>query len=83
MWKAVFLVLALAGCTVPTDAEDAAAACSGIVNPNIRDECMARYVSNVQAERNAEWDMVGASMLNRPVQTSCTNIGGIVTCSSR
>jgi hypothetical protein len=83
MLKVVFLALALAGCTVTTDEQDAAAACGVIVNPNIRDTCMANYVSNEQAGRNAQWNMIGASMLNRPVQTSCMNIGGIVTCSSR
>jgi hypothetical protein len=83
MLKTVFLVLVLAGCTVTTDEQDAAAACGGIVNPNIRDTCMANYVSNAQAGRNAQLNMIGASMINRPVQTSCMNIGGIVTCSSR
>lgn len=74
----------LAGCgPVTTDAEDAAAACAGIRNPNIRDTCIANYVNNAQIGRNAEWDAVGASMLSRPAQTTCMNIGGIVTCSSR
>ena len=80
MLKTIFLVLALAGCTVTTDEQDAAAACGGIVNPNIRDTCMANYVSNAQAGRNAQLNMIGAAMLRRPVQTSCINIGGIVTC---
>jgi hypothetical protein len=31
----------------------------------------------------AQYNAIGASLLNRPVQTSCTNIGGIVTCTSR
>ncbi len=83
MLKVLLLALALAGCTVTTDQQDAAAACGGIVNPDIRDTCVADYVNNAQAGRNAQWNMIGASMLNRPVQTSCTNIGGIVTCSSR
>ena len=83
MSKTVFLALALAGCTVTTDEQDAAAACGRIVNSNIRDTCMANYVSNAQAGRNAQWNMIGAPMLNRPVQTSCMNIGGIVTCGSR
>jgi hypothetical protein len=83
MLKAVFLVMVLTGCTVTTDEQDAAAACGGIVNSNIRDTCMANYVNNAQAGRSAQMNMIGASMLSQPVQTSCMNIGGIVTCSSR
>jgi hypothetical protein len=86
MLKAVFLVLALAGCdseATRSDEQNAAAACGGIVNSDIRDTCMANYVNNAQARRNAEDDMIAASMLHRPAQTSCMNIGGIVTCNSR
>jgi hypothetical protein len=83
MLKAALFVLAvmLGGCT--TDEEDAARVCGGITNSDIRDICVANYLSYAQARTNAEWDMIGASMLNRPVQTSCMNIGGIVTCTSR
>jgi hypothetical protein len=67
MWmKAVPLALVLAGCNVTTDEQDAAAACSRIVNPNIRDTCMANYVNIVQAGRNAQMSIIGASMLSRP-----------------
>ena len=79
----MLLVLVLAGCGGTTDAQDAIAACSGIGNSHMRDVCMVNYVNNAQVGRNGEWDTIGASMLNRPVQTSCMNIGGIVTCSSR
>ena len=84
MLKDVFLVLALAGCDTTTDEQDAAAACGGIVNSDIRDNCVVNHVNNAQAGRNAQWDAIGASMLRGPqVQTSCMNIGGIVTCNSR
>ena len=65
MLKAIILALALAGCTVTTDEQDAAAACRGVVNSDIRDACMANYVNNAQVGRNAQWDIVGASLLNR------------------
>jgi hypothetical protein len=77
----ITLALALSGCT--TDQEDAAAACSGISNWNIHDSCEANFLNNRQIDRNEQNAMLGAMILNRPVQTSCMNIGGIVTCSSR
>ena len=83
MLKILIFVMTLAGCSTTTDAQDAAAACGGIANSNIRDNCVANYLANAQARTNAQWDMIGASMLNRPVQTSCMNIGGIVSCTSR
>lgn len=71
------LVLALSGCS--SDEELAARSCSRFTNADANQICQARELSRIQGE----WDAVGASMLNRPVQTSCMNIGGIVTCSSR
>lgn len=78
---ALAITLALAGCGhVTTDAEDAAAACSGIRTPGARDACMSNYVSTALAGRNAQWSAIGNGMLSRPAATSCTNIGGIVSC---
>ena len=89
MLKAVFLVLALAGCAEinaeqeASKQQDAATACRGIVNSDIRDTCMSNYVNNARARNDAEDAILLGSMLHQPVQTSCMNIGGIVTCNSR
>lgn len=71
-------LLALSACT--TDAQDAAEACGGLRNPIARQMCVSNYLTNAKLQHNAEWETVGASMLNRPRTTTCMNIGGIVTC---
>jgi hypothetical protein len=60
---AVITALALAGCS--TVEEQATRRCGVINDSELRDNCVAHYLSAAQAENNAEWEMVGASMLNR------------------
>ena len=86
MLKAVFLVLALAGCAEINAEQEASEqrralnACAGIVNPHIRDTCVSNYVTNANAQSDAVNAIFLGAMLHHPVQTSCMNIGGIVTC---
>jgi hypothetical protein len=89
MLKAVFLVLALAGCAEINAMQEADKqqrawdACAGIANSDIRDTCVSNYVNNAKARSDAEEAAVLGAMLSRPVQTSCLHIGSIVTCNSR
>ncbi|HXR34798.1 MAG TPA: hypothetical protein VN754_02555 [Candidatus Binataceae bacterium] len=83
MLRAIFLVLTvvLGGCS--TDEELAAQACAHVADPAAAERCQTRYLEQAERSREMQNMMIGGAMLNRPVQTSCMNIGGIVTCSSR
>jgi hypothetical protein len=72
MFKVIIfmLLLTLAGCS--SDEELAERSCSRFTNANANQICQANELARIRAE----WDTVGASMVSRPVQTSCTNIGG-------
>lgn len=66
---ALTITLALTACGhVTTDAEDAWAECRGVVNPNIRDQCVANYVATARAGRDAQWSAIGNGMLAHPVR---------------
>lgn len=67
--KVAAVTVALAGCgPVTTDAQDAAQACSGVHNPDIRDSCMANYVATARAGIDAQWSAIGNGMLSHPVR---------------
>ena len=82
MMKTVFFVMVLVtgGCDYPSDEQLAAQACAHVVNPIASERCQERYMD--RAERNQEMQnmMIGGMILSRQAQTSCMNIGGIITC---
>jgi hypothetical protein len=79
----VAILSLLAACDTTPDSELAYSACSGIGTTYTREACMANYVGQLQAGRNAQWEAIGAGMASGGYyrrQTTCMNIGGIVTC---
>jgi len=73
------LAIALAACI--TYEQDAASACNGISNTHSRQICVANYLTQARLQSDAEWETVGGMLYNSGRrQTTCTNIGGIVTC---
>lgn len=91
--KTIPLVLALAGCAEPHDAQHAIAACSGIANPHSRDICMVNYVNNTQVgysdgENAATLGLLGATAVmngytqSRPITTTCFTTGMMTQCST-
>ncbi len=57
------LALALTACGhVTTFAEDAAKACRGISNPDIRDQCISNYIVTAKAGIDAQWAAIGYGM---------------------
>jgi hypothetical protein len=80
--KMPLLALTLAALTACTSYEqDAAAACNGIRDAHSRQMCVANYLTQARLHSDAEWETVGGMLYNSGRrQTTCTNIGGIVTC---
>ena len=73
----ILAMLALAGCS--SDEEIAERRCSRFTDDAANQQCQV----NELARLNAEYEMVGAAMVSRPVRTSCTTIGGFTNCSTQ
>jgi hypothetical protein len=76
-------LVTLAACNTTSDAQDAAAACSGVRSARAHDYCVSNYVNNARIGRDAEWSAAGSAYLSSQSyrrSPTCMNIGGIVTC---
>jgi hypothetical protein len=90
MLKVLIFALALAECEAETDNAWVNRQCRDTVDipawnrcvENANDKVAARHAAE-EVRQDREEILIAPMLLNRPVQTSCMNIGGIVTCTSR